>query len=107
MAHGDFVDPVSQEEATEVVELVSELLNEAYQSPARLDRVREARKAKKAEDQALSRSTLTPFRSGKTNRFPVLLAVQWTQAGDSRRGELPPVRLTDPLHLVRSVVTES
>ena len=41
MAHGE-------EEAAEVLELVSELLNEVYQSPARLDRVREARKAKKA-----------------------------------------------------------
>jgi hypothetical protein len=48
MAHGDFTDPVSEEEAAEVLELVSELLNEVYQSPARLDRVREARKAKKA-----------------------------------------------------------
>lgn len=50
MAHGDFADPVSEEEAAEVVELVSELLNEVYQSPARLDRVRAARKAKKASD---------------------------------------------------------
>ena len=49
MAHGDFVDPVTEEEAAEVVELMSEVLNEVYQSPAKLARVREAREAKKAE----------------------------------------------------------
>jgi hypothetical protein len=48
MAHGDFADPLTKEEAVEIVELMSELLNEVYQSPARLDRVRDARKAKKA-----------------------------------------------------------
>lgn len=48
MAHGDFADPVTKEEATEVVELMSELLNEVYQSPARLDRVRAARQVKKS-----------------------------------------------------------
>lgn len=47
MAHGDFTDPVSAEEAAEVLELMSEVLSEVYQSPARLERVREARKAKK------------------------------------------------------------
>ena len=45
MAHGDFTDPVTQEEAAEVVELMSEILDEVFQSPARLERVREARKA--------------------------------------------------------------
>lgn len=47
MAHGDFVDPVTQEEAEEVLELMAEVLDEVYQSPARLERRRQARLAKK------------------------------------------------------------
>jgi hypothetical protein len=47
MAHGDFTDPVTEEEADEVIELMCEILDEVYQSPARLQRVREARQAKK------------------------------------------------------------
>lgn len=47
MAHGDFIDPVSQEEAEEVIELMAEVLDEVYQSPARLSRRRAARLAKK------------------------------------------------------------
>jgi hypothetical protein len=48
MAHGDFVDPVEREEAQEVLGLMAELLNEVFQSPARVERLREARLAKKA-----------------------------------------------------------
>jgi hypothetical protein len=46
MAHGDFIDAVTKEEAAEVIELMSEVLDEVYQSPARLRRVRVARLAK-------------------------------------------------------------
>lgn len=49
MAHGDFAEPTTMEEATEVLELMSEVLNEVYQSPAKLAKVRDARLAKKAE----------------------------------------------------------
>lgn len=42
MAHGDFVDPVTQQEAEEVLELMAEVLAEVYQSPARLARRRAA-----------------------------------------------------------------
>lgn len=47
MAHGDFASPVEEEEAAELIELMSEVLNEVYQSPARLERVRQARMAKR------------------------------------------------------------
>jgi hypothetical protein len=47
MAHGDFADPVTQEEAEEIITLMSEVLSEVYQAPALLDRVQAARKAKK------------------------------------------------------------
>ena len=47
MAHGDFADATTAEAATEIVALMSEVLNEVYQSPARLNRVREAREAKR------------------------------------------------------------
>lgn len=49
MAHGDFTDPVTREEAEEVVELMAEILDEVYQSPARLLKRKTARLAKKAE----------------------------------------------------------
>lgn len=52
MAHGDFADAITEEEATEIVELMAEVLNEVYQSPARLAKVREAREAKKAATQS-------------------------------------------------------
>ncbi|MDF8266093.1 DUF4145 domain-containing protein [Luteipulveratus flavus] len=48
MAHGDFVDPVDKEEAEEIIALMSEVLDEVYQSPYRLDQRRKARAAKKA-----------------------------------------------------------
>lgn len=47
MAHGDFTDPVSREEAAEIVELMCEVLEEVYEAPARLAKVRAAREAKK------------------------------------------------------------
>ena len=46
MAHGDFVDPVSAEEAELSLTLIGEVLAEVYQSPARVARAKEARKAK-------------------------------------------------------------
>jgi hypothetical protein len=46
MAHGDFVDPVSEEEADETLQLMSEVLDEVYQAPARLEARRQARLAK-------------------------------------------------------------
>lgn len=49
MAHGDFVAPVTKEEAEEVVELMAEVLDEVYQSPARLERRKTARLAKKEQ----------------------------------------------------------
>jgi hypothetical protein len=48
MAHGDFADAVTKEEAEEVVELMAEVLDEVYQSPARLEARKTARLAKKA-----------------------------------------------------------
>lgn len=50
MAHGDFVPPVAQEEADEILELMAEVLHEVYQSPARVARRREARLVKEHDD---------------------------------------------------------
>ena len=50
MAHGDFVEPTAKEEAEEVIDLMAEVLDEVYRSPARLQRRRDARLAKKAAD---------------------------------------------------------
>ncbi|MGV0812737.1 DUF4145 domain-containing protein [Mycolicibacterium boenickei] len=47
MAHGDFVEPVDAEESQLVIELMGEILDEVFQSPARLDRVQAAVEARK------------------------------------------------------------
>lgn len=47
MAHGDFVNPVSSEEAEETLGLMGEVLHEVFQSPAKIDRLRTARMQKK------------------------------------------------------------
>jgi hypothetical protein len=47
MAHGDFVDTVEPEEADEALALMDEVLEEVFQSPARVMRARAARLAKK------------------------------------------------------------
>jgi Domain of unknown function (DUF4145) len=51
MAHGDFTDPLSKEDATEIVTLMAEILDEVYQSPARLEQVKAAREAKRTSEQ--------------------------------------------------------
>ena len=48
MAHGDFVDPVTAEEAGEALELMSMVLREVYQEPAMLAKIQTARELKKA-----------------------------------------------------------
>lgn len=48
MAHGDFVDPVEPEEAEMVLALMDEVLNEVFQSPARVAKARAARLAKQS-----------------------------------------------------------
>ena len=48
MAHGDFIEPVTAEEADETLTLMSEVLAEVFQSPARVERRRRARLARQA-----------------------------------------------------------
>lgn len=47
MAHGDFADAVTAEEAAEALALMDEVLHDVFQSPARVERVRQARLARK------------------------------------------------------------
>ena len=49
MAHGDFVEPVEQEESEEVLELMAEVLHDVYQQDARVNRRRAAREARLTE----------------------------------------------------------
>ncbi len=51
MAHGDFVDPVTREEAAEIVGLMAEVLREVFQAPAQLARRKTARLAKQTATQ--------------------------------------------------------
>lgn len=48
LAHGDFVLPVDAVEADEILTLMDEVLDEVYQSPARVKNRKDARLAKKA-----------------------------------------------------------
>ena len=43
MAHGDFVDPVEEAECDDLLNFMSVLLDEVYQTPAKLSRHRQAR----------------------------------------------------------------
>ena len=52
MAHGDFVEPVSTEEADEILELMAEVLHAVFEMPAQLLRRKEARIAKKNTEQS-------------------------------------------------------
>lgn len=52
MAHGDFVEPVTEEESNEILELMGMVLNEVYQEPAKIEARRKARLAKKATPSA-------------------------------------------------------
>lgn len=48
MAHGDFVDPVGEDEADDILSLMDEVLDEVFQGPAKIARVKANRLAKKA-----------------------------------------------------------
>src|ERR1700722_5870220 len=48
VAHGDLVqEPVSIDEATEIVELMDAILERVYQEPAKVDRIRASREARR------------------------------------------------------------
>lgn len=49
MAHGDFVVPVSKEEAEEVLDLMAEILHEVFQSPAKIEARKRARLARQSD----------------------------------------------------------
>lgn len=44
MAHGDFVEPVDADDADAVLAVMSEILDEVYQGPARVSRMKQKRK---------------------------------------------------------------
>lgn len=48
MAHGDFVTPVTAQEASDVLELMDAILDEVYEQRGRLERIRKHRIEKKA-----------------------------------------------------------
>lgn len=47
MAHGDFVTPIGDEETQLVIELMEEILNDVYQSPAKIQRAQKAVETRK------------------------------------------------------------
>lgn len=52
MAHGDFVDAVDEDDADAVLEVMAEILNEVYQGPARVSRMKAKRETSKAGEAA-------------------------------------------------------
>jgi hypothetical protein len=64
MAHGDFIDAVTSEETDLVLILMSEILEEIFQSPARVAKAQTARAMKKA-------SLAAQQQSPSTNQNPV------------------------------------
>lgn len=52
MAHGDFVTPITSEESELTLLLMSEVLEEVFQSPARVARAREARLNRSGQESA-------------------------------------------------------
>ena len=59
MAHGDFVSPVTSEETDLVLTLMSEILDEVFQSPARVAQARAARAAREAQSNGQPPGTLS------------------------------------------------
>lgn len=49
MAHGDFTEPVSGDDAAEILVLMAELLHDVFQQDARVARLRAGREAKKSQ----------------------------------------------------------
>lgn len=49
MAHGDFVEPIDTEDAELILTLMTEVLDEVFQSPARVERARQKRANKPAK----------------------------------------------------------
>ncbi|AMU64882.1 hypothetical protein B9M81_05695 [Mycobacteroides abscessus] len=47
MAHGDFVNPISAEESKLVIQLMGEILNDVYQSPAVISQAQQAAQSRK------------------------------------------------------------
>lgn len=45
MAHGDFIDPVAADDADAVLDVMAEILNEVFQGPARVQRMKAKRTA--------------------------------------------------------------
>jgi hypothetical protein len=54
MAHGDFVEPVDPDDTEAVLVLMGEVLEEIYQAPAQLNRIRAKREAKNAATEGTS-----------------------------------------------------
>jgi uncharacterized protein DUF4145 len=73
MAHGDFILPVTSEEAELVLTLMSEILEEVFQSPARVAKAQAARAAREAHS------------SGQQAAKPLRCAGSWKKTGQEHQ----------------------
>ena len=87
MAHGDFVQPVSPEDADLVLTLMSEVLGDVYQSPARVARAQAAREARQRQaDQLAALLQQKPFEGTSP---AIAKAVQSLALGTTLPRQLP------------------
>lgn len=99
MAHGDFVQSVSSEDADLVLTLMSEVLGDVYQSPARVARAQAAREERKRQaEQLAALLQQKPFTSS-----PAMAKVVESLA----IGQVPPLQLPGPSQQRDSVEPES
>lgn len=68
MAHGDFAQDVSREDANLVLTLMNEVLDDVYQSPARVQQAQQAREARKQAEVKLA----ALLEQSKTSSSPAL-----------------------------------
>ncbi len=99
MAHGDFVQPVSPQDADLVLTLMSEVLGDVYQSPARVARAQAAREERKRQaEQLAALLQQKPFTSSPAMAKVVESLVI---------GQAPPPQLPGPSQQHHSVEPES
>ena len=89
MAHGDFVTPIADEERELILILMSEILDEVYQSPARVAKARAARTARQTSAVGQSTGRLSPGFGGELGWVGKVACVPLHGNGDVVAGDGP------------------
>jgi Domain of unknown function (DUF4145) len=90
MAHGDFGQHVSPEDARLFLALMDEVLHDVYQGPAKVARAQAEREARKQRQAALQAQIEQGIQALPPGTAPPVLAVLQTLASQSGMNALPP-----------------